>query len=354
VIELRDGSRLAFLARSKSSGRGFSPRRVIFDEAQEFSALAHRAMLYATAAQGANRQLIYTGTVPSEENNSEIWTGIRDVGRKAESKRAAWAEWTPKGSDDPKTTVDPTSWSVRAQANPALGNARLLHETIDAEWEAAQSDIEGFLRERLSVWPTLTADDAAGAFPANVWRDAAATNEGVRIASTPVVALDVRTGLSQSYAIVAAGATDFGYDLVAVARYVNNGSKLTNEEIVSDAIAVLNSRGLTSIVLDKYGENQHLRPLFEDEGIEVSLLDMLDMKGGCVGFSAGILNGTVKHLQAEPYPLTASQKGAVLHNGLWSWKYSTSDITVLRAATAAWWTHHYSPAPVSDILKTIG
>lgn len=353
VIELRDGSRLAFLARSKSSGRGFSPRRVIFDESQEFTALAHRAMLYATSAQGEHRQLIYTGTVPSEENNSEIWTGIRDVGRKGESKRAAWAEWTPKGSDDPRATIDPTSWTNRAWSNPALGTDRLLHETIDAEWEAAQSDIEGFLRERLSIWPTLTDADIGGAFPANVWANAASDDEGVRISTRPIVCLDVRTGMQQSYAIVAAGGTEFGYDMVAVARYVNDGSRLTNEEIVADALEVLEARGMSSIVLDKYGENQHLRPLFEEAGIDVILLDTLDMKGGCVGFSAGILNGTVKHLQVEPYPLTASQKGAVLHNGLWSWKYSTSDLTALRAATAAWWVHHNTPDGVVDLLETI-
>jgi hypothetical protein len=60
IIELRDGSRLIFLARSKSSGRGFSPRRIIFDEAQELSALAFRAMMYATSAQGSRRQLRMT------------------------------------------------------------------------------------------------------------------------------------------------------------------------------------------------------------------------------------------------------------------------------------------------------
>ena len=153
IIQLRDGSRLVFLARSKSSGRGFSPRRIIFDEAQEFSALAFRAMMYATSAQGARRQLIYAGTVPSEENESAIWTGVRDRGRSGKVARLAWAEWTPEGSDDPRTPPDPTSWQARAEANPALGD-RILPETIDEEWDAAQADLDGFMRERLSVWPS--------------------------------------------------------------------------------------------------------------------------------------------------------------------------------------------------------
>jgi len=153
IIELRDGSRLIFLARSKSSGRGFSPRRIIFDEAQELSALAFRAMMYATSAQGNRRQLIFAGTVPSEENDSAIWAGVRDRGRAGKVARLAWAEWTPEGSDDPRTPPDPESWKARAEANPALGT-RILPETIDDEWEAANADLEGFLRERMSVWPS--------------------------------------------------------------------------------------------------------------------------------------------------------------------------------------------------------
>jgi len=160
IIELRDGSRLIFLARSKSSGRGFSPRRIIFDEAQELSALAFRAMMYATSAQGARRQLIFAGTVPSAENDSAIWTGVRDRGRSGKVARLAWAEWSPEGSDDPMTPPDPTSWKARAEANPALGD-RILADTIDEEWEAAQADLEGFLRERMSVWPS----NGAGSYP---------------------------------------------------------------------------------------------------------------------------------------------------------------------------------------------
>jgi hypothetical protein len=169
IIELRDGSRLIFLARSKSSGRGFSPRRIIFDEAQELSALSFRAMMYATSAQGARRQLIFAGTVPSLENDSAIWTGVRDRGRSGKVSRLAWAEWTPEGSDNPRTPPDPEDWIARAWANPALGS-RILAETIDEEWEAAQADLEGFMRERMSVWPS---NDVAGAYLFPKWADLA-------------------------------------------------------------------------------------------------------------------------------------------------------------------------------------
>lgn len=163
IIQLRDGSRLVFLARSKSSGRGFSPRRIIFDEAQELGAPAFRAMMYATSAQGSRRQLIYAGTVPGEDNDAAIWTGVRDRGRSGKVARLAWAEWSPKGSDDPRTPPDPADWTARAEANPALGG-RILPETLDEEWDASIADPDGFMRERLSVWPSVLAG-GSGAIP---------------------------------------------------------------------------------------------------------------------------------------------------------------------------------------------
>jgi hypothetical protein len=200
ILQLRNGARLVFVARSKSSGRGLSPQRIIFDEAQEFSTLAFRAMMYATSAQGTKRQLIYAGTVPGPENNSEIWTGARDRGRKGEVKRLAWAEWTPEGSDSPSTQIDPTSLKVRAWANPALGT-RILAETIDEEWDAAQADLEGFLRERLSVWPSLEA--GSGVIDWAAWKACKAPTGPV----TGPIVLAVETSLDRSQSVIVAVAT---------------------------------------------------------------------------------------------------------------------------------------------------
>jgi len=157
IIELKPefgGARLVFLARSKSSGRGLSPRRIILDEAQQLSLLAVRALRYATSAQGGERMLIYCGTVPGPENDAEAWTAVRDRGRRKDPG-VAWAEWTPDGSDDPETKIDPASWTVREWSNPALGR-RIEAETIIDEYESAlaEGDLPGFLAERCSVWPS--------------------------------------------------------------------------------------------------------------------------------------------------------------------------------------------------------
>ena len=154
-VSLTSGARLRFVARSKSSGRGFSPQRIIFDEAQELSTAAVAAMLFSVSAQD-DPQLIFAGTVPSPENNAEHWTSVRDRGRKGGSGRLAWLEWSPKGSEDPKAAglIDLDSREAWAWSNPALGY-RLKESTVAGEREATIADPAVFAAERLSIWPTL-------------------------------------------------------------------------------------------------------------------------------------------------------------------------------------------------------
>lgn len=352
VIELRDGSRLAFLARSKSSGRGFSPRRVIFDEAQEFSTLAHRAMLYATAAQGVNRQLIYTGTVPSEENNSEIWTGIRDVGRKGESKRAAWAEWSPTGSGDPKHKIDPTSWAARAQANPALGAIRLLHETIDAEWEAAQSDIEGFLRERLSIWPTLE-DAPDTVIDSEKWADC--LDPKSKVTGPAKFVLDVSP--SRAWASIAvAGFRDDGLPHVEIASRAGVIDHRAGVEwIVERALELQESHPGFELTIVSGSGAEPLIPSLTTAKVAVGFVKSADVPAACGMFFDLATTKGLRHIGQSD--LTDALKGARKNTdngeGAWRWgrRKSASDITPLYAATVALWALTAAPAPVEPSIN---
>jgi hypothetical protein len=257
IIELRDGSRLIFLARSKSSGRGFSPRRIIFDEAQELSALAFRAMMYATSAQGARRQLIFAGTVPSLENDSAIWTGVRDRGRSGKVSRLAWAEWTPEGSDDPRTPPDPEDWTARAWANPALG-ARILASTIDEEWEAAQADIEGFMRERMSAWP----GGGHGSFLFSKW------GERVGEAGMPS-AFGVTCDL-QRKGLFLAGSDGASVVLVTPQAFEASGPWVPMKDLDLFVSEVGRIAGTTPVCLQEKGPAWHLREAFETAGVRVT------------------------------------------------------------------------------------
>lgn len=151
-IELIGGQRLRFVARSRSSGRGFTGDRVILDEAQELSRAAMGALLPTMSARRmqGNPQVVYAGTVPAPENDCEHFESLRNRGRAGESRSLAWLEWSPGTAtelDELPLTEDRRVW---AQANPALG-FRISEEAIESEHESLGED--QFLRERLSVWP---------------------------------------------------------------------------------------------------------------------------------------------------------------------------------------------------------
>jgi len=198
------GARLRFLARSKSSGRGFSPQRIIFDEAQELAKSAHDAMWPSMRAQ-RNKQGIFTGTVPDpvETNNPEHFTRMRDRGRAGTSKRLAWIEHTPEGSDNPKTAakIDRSDPRVWLQANPGVGYREgLTIEGIGSDLEAL--DPESFDREVLSIWPSLAATDTI--FGPGNWVECISQTE--RPSGIKAMALSV--SLDRSVSCISAAAVD--------------------------------------------------------------------------------------------------------------------------------------------------
>ena len=154
-IELLTGQRLRFVARSRSSGRGFTGDRIILDEAQELPRSAMGALLPTLSAR-PNPQVIYAGTVPDPKNDSEHFETVRDRGRAGGDPSLAWLEWSPEptGPDDSYDEVDLDDAVVRAESNPALGY-RITTETIDRE--RASLDDDDFARERCSIWPGSTS-----------------------------------------------------------------------------------------------------------------------------------------------------------------------------------------------------
>ena len=164
------GDRVRFVARSKKSGRGFAATDIVYDEAQELPVSARKALTY-TQSTIPNRQELYVGTVPSEENDGEVFEGVRDRGRRG-AARVIWQEWSPEGAEDPKLSKrinveDPRVWQ---QAIPALGSW-IDRQTVAEQVDRA-SDREELLHERFAVWPNRAEEEAVklSEFNLDVWR----------------------------------------------------------------------------------------------------------------------------------------------------------------------------------------
>lgn len=152
-IELKNGGRIKFLARTRSGGRGQHGDLLVFDEAQELDENQQASFLPAISAS-INPQAIYTGTPPDENAAGTVLARIRGDALRGKSRNTAWAEWgVPKLPDDPG---DPALWE---RVNPSFG-ITIQERTIANEFE--QMGVERFARERLGWWSEQRAEAVIG------------------------------------------------------------------------------------------------------------------------------------------------------------------------------------------------
>lgn len=201
------GDRIKFVARSKSSGRGFSGDAIVYDEAQELSVASRDALSY-TATAVPNAQEFYTGTVPNEaENEFEVFEGVRDRGRSLdEYPRTLWLEWSPEGAEDPDRAleIDPGDMAHSYISNPSMGFLPGMTEAkVVGQWEQDTSaGKESFMRERLSVWPNRRPEEEVRVNDLDM--EAWAASEDHKAIHGDTVVLSVRVADNGGYASISA------------------------------------------------------------------------------------------------------------------------------------------------------
>jgi phage terminase large subunit-like protein len=140
AVELRDGKRLRFVARSSGSGRGFTSDLVILDEAYKLGDQEMAALLPTLSAR-PDPQVWYTSTAGGP---GSIQLGrVRARGVAGGDPSLAFLEWS--ADEDAYDPASPADW---ARANPGLG-IRISPEYVEREMAALGAD--AFDRERLSI-----------------------------------------------------------------------------------------------------------------------------------------------------------------------------------------------------------
>ena len=158
AIELLNGQRLRFIARSAGSGRGLSGDTVYLDEAFALTPEIMGALL-PTLSAVPNPQVVYTSSHPKW--SQRVLYELVQRGRVG-SDRLLYAEW---GNDDIVANDDRAAW---ARANPALG-IRIDERVIEAELAAMAAFPDEFRRERLGI---VTDETHISVVPADRWRAA--------------------------------------------------------------------------------------------------------------------------------------------------------------------------------------
>lgn len=321
-VELMNGARIKFLARSQHSGRALSGDVVVLDEAYALTTAEAGALLPTRSAR-PNSQVWY-GSSAGHINSSQLRL-IRDRGR-AGVPRLTYAEWcaTQECADSacqhevgtPGCALDDeAAWF---QANPALG-VRIDVDTVRDE--RIGMDPREFARERLGWW-----DEPKGGnvIPMSKWAPLG-TSPGV-IDGAACLWVDVTLDRSQSgiglcgdaggVSQVELAATGAGTDWVAE----------TVDRMLSEyRVLAVGMRG-AGPVLSLLPE---LKAVAEVHGVEFVKASSGDFAGMCGGFFDAVQVGSLRHF-GDPRidsALAAAKRHKVVD--AWSWAREKVDVDAM-------------------------
>lgn len=319
-IELHTGERLRFLARSRSSIRGFSADVVYFDEAFELPVATIGSVLPALSAR-PNPQAWYMSSAP--HFTSEF---LHSLLRRAESDDPG-ALFLRAWENEPDTRPDDVeAWR---RVNPALGT-RIEESFVASEMRTLCGTPEGvseFNRERLGI--REGGDGSAGVIPIARW-EALAVPVPTRIDS---VAYGLAVAPDASWSSVGSAGRLPGGDL-----YVDSVKFEQGTSWVLEFLSDLFGRKRTPIRIDPGGSaGAFIRPL-KEAGVDVVEVASREYQQACGELLAAVEGNRIRHIDQTALNMAVAAAGRrdVGKEGGWVWvRPGAVDISPLKAATLA-------------------
>ena len=341
-IELLNGARLRFLARSNGSGRGFSCDRLTYDEAYDLPDETVAASLPTMSAR-PNPSLIYTSSAPLDGVKSAVLRRLMRRGRcEAESRDDAPPEPDPnlayiEYSSDPKADLDDPAEQTRA--NPGTTSGRITLQFIAKE-RSAMSEVS-FARERLGI---LDESKGAAVIDLELWQ-----KRGDPLSSPldPVAfAIDVNPDSSFSSIAVAGRRADGLVHTEVVERRRGTGWVIDRVEDLVEKWSP------SSVTLDAIGPAGSLLPGFAERGIAIDVVSMTQYGQACGAFKALVDDDRLRYKEQSGLTaaLESARKRPLGESGLWGWhRRDTTDITPLVAVTLATYAHSRTSLPEEPV-----
>lgn len=333
-IELLNGARQRFLARSSGSGRGFSCDRLGYDEAYHLPEETVAASLPALSAR-PNPSVIYASSAPRGDQYGIVLRRVMRRGRREPEHRdepmpdpdpnLCYIEY----SADPKADVDDPA--ARLQANPGASSRRKVPSLEYMQKERAGMSEVAFARERLGI---LDENEGASVVDLDVWDGLAEV--GAQPFDPVAFAIDVNPDSSFTSIAVAGTAADGRLFCTVVDRRRGTGWVVDRVEELRDKWSP------TSITLDAISPAGSLLPAFAERGVEVDVVTTTQYGQACGAFKAAVDEKRIVHegqsgLRAA---LESARKRPLGESGLWGWhRRDTTDITPLVAVTLATFAH---------------
>lgn len=310
-VEFRSGARLQFMARSESSGRGFSGQCIVMDEAQKMPQASMEALGPSLLAE-PDAQIIYAGTVPADIRDCEQWTEVRNRGRSGTDPYLAWLEWSPDpgmAADDPMAVP---------MANPSMGmrgRRGMQFETV--EWERKPLGPDGFARECLSMWHDV---GHLSLVDPDVWGDLADPGS---VPADPV-ALSIAVSPERVACIGVAGARadglihlDFGHD-------VRRGLSWVTGKVAE----IVGKRNVCAVLLDPAGLAGALIPDLMELGVKPVSVTSRELAQSCGMLLENVEAGKVRHLGQAPLAVALDRARTRKVADAWVWDRPDSSVDI--------------------------
>ena len=324
AIELKNGKRLKFMARTGGSGRGFTGDCVILDEAHNLDD-ENMAALLPTLSTRPNAQVWYFSTAGMP--TSTQLGAVRKRGLAGDDPSLAFFEWSADPDDDPAALE---TW---AKTNPAMN---LLGHGISQEYIA---------RERAALAPHIFARErlGIGQYPldkANAWqvirKDDWDRGRDSRSQTGPGVAFAVDVTPDRSSAVIGVASKRRDGLLHVEVAMRDRGTAW----IVKELARMADEYDPTAVVIDPGSPAGSLIDEVEAAGVMVTRTTARDVAQACGQlFDAATDTKTLRHLGQDSLDaaIAGAQQRKVSDAWAWDRQALTVDISPLVAVTLAAW-----------------
>lgn len=320
-IELHNGAKLKFLARTRGSGRGLTCDLLIIDEAYELTDPHVRALLPTQMTSG-NPQTWYTSSAVDrdEHPNGVVLSAQRDRGLACDP-RMAFFEWS---ADETFDRSDVHTWAI---ANPSLGYLIDVQTMADAY---AGLSTRAFDVENLSIGYWYEAESDSAVIDREVWAELSGP---VKLTGSRVIAVDMDPA-RRWCSIAAAQWTTDGRTHVEVGYHI-----APSPEVLRTLTELVSRWDPAALIIDRQSPAMSLVPDLVNAGIDPVTTTAAQMGQACGGFYTDTVNGLVSHT-GDPLLVDAlagaSQRE--MTGGMWAWdRRGSGAIAPLVAVTLAHW-----------------
>ena len=331
-INLKNGSRIVFKARTKGGGRGFSCDLLIWNEAMVLPNAVVGAMMPMLRASAApyGPMIVYAGSAVDQDVHEYgvNWARVRERGIAGEPG-LAYFEWSAHlDVDRPEELSDSqlVDRSIWEQANPALG-ARIDPEHMALEIGSMPPRTAAVELLGVGDWP---ATDGTGESLINPVEWAELEEHDWQFVDPVCISWDVSPDRRTS--IVVAGRTDRG-DMGVEVIHSRAGTGWVAEKM----IALYEKHEIAEVVCDGFGPSAAIAARIDDAGIKVKRLDSGDYGKACGLFVDSVGEKTLRHLGQDELDnaIRGAKPRPLVDRWAWSRTKSTVDISPLVAATLA-------------------